>query len=214
MTFVQKLKGNFTITDPDWPVYAAWIPGNVWTSDDFTGDGPLENRRTDAQLGGFSQPWQTIPGAWETSNGNLKQLTGGEDAWIEPPHRDFELEIGIAKMPAAGSINFALLRTERTFTSTMEQIILNVVPSGYTLAQIRQAGDNTTLGDRSGTKDGSVIRLRVSATDSTAQGWVDDDLVFEHHGHIPNGAMTGLFTSNSDGDAIEAEFSYVKLTAL
>lgn len=214
MTFVQKLKGNFTITDPDWPVYAAWFPGDVWTSDDFTGDGPLENRRTDIQLGGISQPWQTLPGAWETRNGNLKQLTGGAQAWIEPPHRDFELEIGIAKMPTAGSINFTLCRTERTFTSTMEQIIINIIPSGYTLAQIRKSGGNTTLGNRYGTKAGSIIRLRVSATDSTAQGWVDDNLVFEHQGHIPNGAMNGIFASNSSGDAIEAEFSYMKLTAL
>ena len=91
---------------------------------------------------------------------------------------------------------------------------MNIIPSGYTLAQIRQAGGNTTLGNRFGTTAGSTIRLRVSATDSTAQGWVDDNLVFEHQGHIPNGAMNGIFASNSSGDAIEAEFSYMKLTAL
>lgn len=111
MTNVQILRGNFNITDPDWPTYTI---RKIITSDDFSGTGELVGSMTSATLGGVPMQWGGKVGAWTRQDGGITTPTGS-----------YYDELTLADMPADVSVS-TVIRDMGGSTSSGDQFIISV----------------------------------------------------------------------------------------
>lgn len=122
MTRVQIIDGNFTITDPDWPVYRI---RNIITSDNFTGAGPLAGSTTDTHAGGAPMEWSGNPTGYERGPEGL--LVGaGDPVMVRLPQLPADIQISFTMSALAALPTSDLVVSARSSTSTTNRVAIHI----------------------------------------------------------------------------------------
>lgn len=177
MTVVQKLPGTFTITDPDWPRFAMWTSGQVFTSDSFSEPGDLAGRMTDAALGGTPVRWVGDTGIFYSEGGAV--AFGDADVagsvGVEVPADNLELSFTVSGLPTEGFLTIFLLRD--TFDSNPHQIMCRISSAGATIIRDERGGDTLLLGSVNGIQPGDKFTIKVEGESITSSRngtqWMD-----------------------------------------
>lgn len=139
MTQVQIIPGNFTITDPTWPIYNI---RRVITSDDFSGSGELVGAMTSAALGGTPMTWDGVAGGWTRHQGAIRS-----------PQENYNHNLILGGLPADIFIGFRMVSlpdtgrlvvSARASTSSDTRIMLRVISDGSVQFEQRIGGTITT----------------------------------------------------------------------
>lgn len=122
MTRVQIIDGNFTITDPEWPVYKI---RNIVTSDNFTGAGALAGSMTDGYAGGTPMEWSGNPTGYDRSPDGL--LVGAGDAnMVRLPQLPADIQISFTMSALAALSTADLVVSARSSTSTANRVAIHI----------------------------------------------------------------------------------------
>ena len=122
MTRVQIIDGNFTITDPDWPVYRI---RNIVTSDNFTGAGSLAGSTTDTHAGGAPMEWSGSPTGYERGPEGL--LVGAGDAqMVRLPQLPADIQISFTMSALAALSTSDLVVSARSSTGMANRVAIHI----------------------------------------------------------------------------------------
>lgn len=177
MTVVQKLSGPFEITDPEWPRFAMWTLGEIFTSDSFSQDGDLSGRLSDATLGGIPVRWSGDTGIVYSEGGAV--AFGGTDVsgsvGVEVPTDNLELSFTVPELPTEGQFIIFLLRD--TFGSNPHQIMFRINTTGGAIIRDERGSDTLLLGDVTGSQPGDKFTIKVEGESITSSRngtqWMD-----------------------------------------
>ncbi|MCV7687733.1 hypothetical protein M3C66_007725 [Micrococcus luteus] len=184
-----------------------YAPGDVITSDDFTGDGPLAGRTTTATLGGDALKFSSAGGT-QTSGGVAVAGTSGGYSILPVNRADVEVSFTLVALPTASGANVSL-RDTGTYRYVCN-ILPNSVrvqrygPSGGTVVTGMQVSLNAASLDRTftfrivgstitltGTQNtGEQFTLTGTDTDLTAAAGVGVDLSANSGAKIDNLVVT------------------------
>ena len=192
MTVVQKLPGTFTITDPDWPRFAMWTPGQVFTSDSFSEPGDLAGRMTDASLGGTPVRWVGDEGMAPVQDGMVSFIGDGTSGFVavEVPAGQLDVSFTIAELATEGFITVFVLSDELKVNS--EQIMFRLNHQGSAIVRDERWGDTLLLGSVNGVTAGD--RFTIGVEGSTITMARNDTQVIEAQSRGPfAGRYVGIY---------------------
>lgn len=197
MTVVHRLGGEFNITDPDWPTFPIWEPGEFYTSDDFSRDGEPVGRNSDAWKGGTPLKWDGHEGVAVVGNGGLQAAgIAGPVLW-ETPGQDYEISFKFSAVQTSGTVGLAFRRSDLVTGSSSSGYILNIAPgSGASGTFLRKTvtGTNTTLTGFTGSiKNGDTVTIRVQGPQITITDQAGQVLLSVMDAGVPTGKYAGLY---------------------
>ena len=167
MTVVQKLPGPFTITDPDWPRFAMWTPGQVFTSDSFSEPGDLAGRMTDAALGGTPVRWVGDEGIAPVQDGMVSFVGDGTSGFVavEVPAGQLDVSFTVAELSTEGFITIFVLSDDLALNS--EQIMFRLNYQGSAIVRDERWGDTLLLGSVNWVTAGDRFTIGVEGSTVT-----------------------------------------------
>lgn len=132
-----------------------YAPGDVITSDDFAGDGPLAGRTTTAALGGAPMVYSAT-GSSVASGGAATSGTADGYSIIPVNRADVEVSFTVAALPTTGYMNVSL-RDTGTY-----RYIVNILPNMVRLQRFGPSG-NVALSGAATTLDSKTIGTTMTA---------------------------------------------------
>ena len=115
-------------------------PGDIFTSDTFTGSGSLVGQMTSAALGGSPARWEGTPGMVVTGGKAVAGDAAAGTATLAAGLADLKVEFTLAARPTAGSANITLRDTADG------KIILNIMPNLMRVQRLSKTAGNTIVG--------------------------------------------------------------------
>lgn len=194
MTTVQIIQGNFDITDPSWPRLQMWVPGKVFTSDDFSTAGDPIGRRTGAELGGTPVDFLGPAGSWNATNGELVNTGNNGSVLIEALDADYETSVTIKSLAVTGSTLIIARRSSVDYHANISQLRIEVNNSGNISLRQQLDGMLSTLGTSpAAVSVGDTVTIRVAGVFVTVLA--NDQIVVEAETLVLEAGYTGLATS-------------------
>ena len=185
-----------------------YAPGDVITSDDFTGDGPLAGRTTTATLGGDAMKFSSAGGA-QTAGGVAVAGTSGGYSILPVNRADVEVSFTLVALPTTASGASVSLRDTGSYRYVCNILsgsvrVQRFGPSGGTIVPgmqvslsaaslgrtftFRIVGSTITLTGTGNT--GGQFTLTGTDTDITTAGGVGVDMGATSGGQIDNLVVT------------------------
>lgn len=194
MTTVQIIKGNFSITDPSWPRVQMWVPGEVFTSDDFSTAGDPIGRKTGAELGGAPADFLGPAGSWNASGGELVNTGDNGSVLFEALGADYETSVKIKSLPVTGYTTVIARRTSVDYSANISQLRIEVNNAGNITLRQQLDGTLSVLGRSNAVMSvGDTVAIRVAGTSVTVL--VNGQIVVEAETHVTEAGYAGLATS-------------------
>lgn len=132
-----------------------YAPGDVITSDDFTGDGPLAGRTTTAALGGAPMVYSAT-GASVAAGGVATSGTADGYSIIPVNRADVEVSFTVAALPTTGGVRISL-RDAGAY-----RYVVNILPNAVRVQRYGPSG-GTILPGAQATLDSKVVGTTMTA---------------------------------------------------
>lgn len=201
MSTVQIIQGNFSITDPSWPRLQMWVPGEVFTSDDFSTAGDPIGRKTGAELGGTPVSFLGPAGSWDASNGELVNTGSNGSILLEALGGDYETSVKIKSFAVTGSVLVIARRTSVDYHANISQLRVEVNNAGDITLRQQLDGTLSVIGTSpAAVSVGDTVTIRVAGTSVAAL--VNDQIVAEAETHVTGAGYAGLATSRVNTDSV------------
>lgn len=200
MTKIQIIPGNFTITDPDWPVFDFVPTDGIYTSDSFSQDGPLVGAYTDAALGGMAQQWITTgDGGWNKEGGVARSIGIGI-AGFQPPSADYKTSIKLLEFPnLSANLTISNRRSSLAFSSGTEYVEARIAPAGSITLVARENATTNTIGTATGASAlGDTVELATFGT--LAEVIVNGEVVLSGETSVAGAGYAVVRTSYEGAD--------------
>lgn len=194
MATVQIIQGSFSITNPSWPRLQMWVPGQIFTSDDFSTAGDPIGRKTGAELGGTPADFLGPAGSWDASSGELVNTGNNGSVLLEALGANYETSVKIKSLTVAGSTLVIARRTSVDYHANISQLRVEVNNAGNTILRQQLDGTLSTLGTSpAAVSVGDTVTIRVAGTSVAAL--VNGQIVVEAETHVTGAGYAGLATS-------------------
>lgn len=178
-------------------------PGDIFTSDTFTGSGSLVGQMTSAALGGSPARWEGTPGMVVTGGKAVAGDAAAGTATLAAGLADLKVEFTLAARPTTGSANITLRDTADG------KIILNIMPNLMRVQRLSKTAGNTIVGlnvSIGEASDGTKFTFTLKGANLTLTGTANDRTQFTRTGtdsaHLLAGAVSVQATAGS-GFAID-----------
>lgn len=178
-------------------------PGDIFTSDTFTGSGSLVGQMTSAALGGSPARWAGDAGMMVESGKAVAGASAAGTATLDAGLADLKVEFTLAARPTTGMANITLRDTADG------KIILNILPNLMRVQRLSKAAGNTIVGLNISIGDASVgskFAFTLKGDALTLTGTANDGTKFTRTGtdsaHLLAGAV-GVQTTAGSGFAID-----------
>lgn len=178
-------------------------PGDVFTSDTFTGSGSLVGQMTSAALGGNPARWEGTPGMVVTGGKAVAGDAAAGTATLAAGLADLKVEFTLAARPTTGSANITLRDTADG------RIILNIMPNLMRVQRLSKTAGNTIVGLNVNIGEASVgakFTFTLKGVNLTLTGTANDRTQFTRTGtdsaHLLAGAV-GVQATAGSGFAID-----------
>lgn len=201
MATVQIIQGNFSITDPSWPRLQMWVPGQIFTSDDFSTAGDPIGRKTGAELGGAPVAFLGPAGSWDASSGELVNTGNNGSVLIEPLGADYETSVKIKSFPVAQAVAVIARRSEVDYHANISQLRIEVNAARDIILRQQLDGTTAVLGrSNAAVSAGDTVAIRVAGASVTAL--VNGQIVVEAETHVTGAGYSGLATTAVNTDSV------------
>lgn len=201
MATVQIIQGSFSITDPSWPRLQMWVPGQMFTSDDFSTAGDPIGRKTGAELGGTPADFLGPAGSWNASSGELVNTGSNGSVLLEALGDDYETSVKIKSFAVAGSVLVIARRSAVDYHANISQLRVEVNNAGDITLRQQLDGALSALGTSlAAVSVGDTVAIRVAGDSVTAL--VNGQIAVEAETHVTGAGYAGLATSRVNTDSV------------